>query len=120
MEQILKDYPKRDFPKPAKIVFQTIDADTGLLALPTCPKKRRILEAFLEGTEPKEYCKVDHSKPLAGQTPSQAPAAVIGPSVEGVAPSSAPVSAEPPPPPLPTDEELESGPAPSEGPVILE
>jgi len=118
MEQILKEYPKRDFTKPPKIVFQTIDSETGLLALPTCPKKNRILEAFLEGTEPKEYCQVDHSKPLAGQTPSQAPAAVIGPSVNGVGASSAPAVAAPPP--LPTDEELESKPATNEGPVILE
>ncbi len=117
MEQILKEYPKRDFTKPSKIVFQTIDSETGLLALPTCPKKNRILEAFLEGTVPKEYCQVDHSRPLAGQTISQAPAAVIGPSVNGVGASSAPAVAVPS---LPTDEELESKPVTTEGPVILE
>jgi penicillin-binding protein 1A len=118
MGEILKDYPKRDFPKPSKISFVQIDSETGLLALPTCPKKNRILEAFIEGTEPKEYCQVDHSKPLAGQAASQAPAAVIGPSVTGVGVSSAPAAAAPPP--LPTDEELENRPATNEEPVILE
>jgi penicillin-binding protein 1A len=118
MELVLKDYPNRDFPKPPKIVTRKIDSETGLLALPTCPVKNRILEAFLEGTEPKEYCQVDHSKPLAGQTAVQAPAAVIGPSVNGVGVSSAPAAIAPPP--LPSDEELDSKPAANEGPVNLE
>src|SRR5206468_11945061 len=57
MSQILKDYPKRDFPvPPTGIVFQKIDGATGMLALPTCPKRDVILEAFQQGTEPTGYC----------------------------------------------------------------
>lgn len=123
MEAVLKDTPKRDFPVPPKISFVQIDSQTGLLALPTCPKKYRILEAFQDGMEPKDYCQVDHSRPIAGQAASQAPAAVIGPSVEGVESSTVSVPAGPAPPPLPTDEELEGegGTQPAvEEPIILE
>ena len=63
MGEVLKDLPKRDFPVPPGIEFVQIDAETGQLALPTCPKK--ILEAFAKGTEPTAYCQVDHSRPLA-------------------------------------------------------
>ena len=63
MTRILKDYPPRDFPKPEGIVFREVDAETGLLALPSCP--RRVLQAFRQGTEPAEYCDHDHSRPLA-------------------------------------------------------
>jgi len=58
METILKDQPVRDFPVPEGIVFVTVDQDTGKLALPTCKKK--ILEAFIAGTEPKEFCDITH------------------------------------------------------------
>ncbi len=62
MTEALKGYPSQDFPVPDGIAFVKIDAETGDLALPTCPKQR--LEAFIKGSEPKVYCKVDHSKPL--------------------------------------------------------
>ena len=58
MEAVLKDQPVRDFPVPEGIVFVTVDQDTGKLSLPTCKKK--ILEAFIKGTEPKEFCDVQH------------------------------------------------------------
>jgi penicillin-binding protein 1A len=58
METVLKDQPVRDFPVPDGIVFVTVDQETGKLALPTCKKK--ILEAFIKGTEPKEFCDVQH------------------------------------------------------------
>ncbi|OGS12513.1 MAG: hypothetical protein A2285_09895 [Elusimicrobia bacterium RIFOXYA12_FULL_57_11] len=58
MEAILKDQPVRDFPVPEGIVFVTVDQDTGKLALPSCKKK--MLEAFIAGTEPKEFCDVQH------------------------------------------------------------
>ncbi len=61
MREALKDKPVRDFPVPPKIEFAKIDADTGYLALPTCPKV--ILEAFREGTVPTEFCPYEH---LAG------------------------------------------------------
>jgi membrane carboxypeptidase/penicillin-binding protein len=41
---------------PEGIVFVDIDAETGLLARPGCPKKRS--EAFVAGTEPREVCGV--------------------------------------------------------------
>ncbi|MBI4352150.1 MAG: PBP1A family penicillin-binding protein [Elusimicrobia bacterium] len=58
METVLKDQPVRDFPVPEGIVFVTVDQETGKLSLPTCKKK--ILEAFIRGTEPKEFCDVVH------------------------------------------------------------
>lgn len=58
MAEVLKDQPARDFPVPEGIVFATIDQETGKLALPGC--KKRILEAFLKGTEPQEFCDVQH------------------------------------------------------------
>jgi len=58
METVLKDQPVRDFPVPDGIVFVTVDQETGKLALPTCKKK--VLEAFLKGTEPKEFCDAQH------------------------------------------------------------
>lgn len=58
MEAVLKDQPVRDFPVPEGVVFVTVDQDTGKLALPTCKKK--ILEAFIKGTEPKEFCDAVH------------------------------------------------------------
>mgnify|MGYP001765330301 CR=1 FL=1 len=58
MEQVLKDQPVRDFPVPEGVVFVTVDQETGKLALPTCKKK--VLEAFMKGTEPKEFCEAQH------------------------------------------------------------
>ncbi|MDT8285467.1 MAG: PBP1A family penicillin-binding protein [Elusimicrobiales bacterium] len=58
MSQVLKDQPARDFPVPEGIVFATIDQETGKLALPGC--RKRILEAFLKGTEPQEFCDAQH------------------------------------------------------------
>lgn len=58
MSTVLTKQPARDFPVPDGVVFVTIDQDTGKLALPTCPKK--ILEAFVAGTEPKEFCDAEH------------------------------------------------------------
>ncbi len=65
MEEALKDQPVRDFPIPEGILFANIDATTGKLALPTC--KNRILEAFIKGTEPKEFCDVEHEDSPANQ-----------------------------------------------------
>jgi penicillin-binding protein 1A len=58
METVLKDQPIRDFPVPEGIVFVTIDPDTGKLALPTCKKK--LLEAFIRGSEPSVFCDANH------------------------------------------------------------
>ncbi|MDA8131364.1 MAG: transglycosylase domain-containing protein [Elusimicrobia bacterium] len=58
MASVFKNQPVRDFPVPDGIVFVTVDQETGKLALPTCKKK--ILEAFVKGTEPKEFCDAQH------------------------------------------------------------
>jgi len=58
METVLKDQPIRDFPVPDGIVFVTVDPDTGKLALPTCKKK--LLDAFIKGTEPTVFCDANH------------------------------------------------------------
>ena len=121
MEQVLKDFPKRDFQAPANIVFKKIDGLTGMLALPTCPKKAVILEAFQDGTEPKAFCTVDHSKPIEPQLGAAASEALGQPASAG--PGSLPslststaipgalIPARDPnaPPALPSDDELEKG-----------
>jgi penicillin-binding protein 1A len=58
MEEILKDYPVRDFVVPDRIAFVSIDEDSGKLATPKC--KNKIVEAFISGTEPKEFCDLEH------------------------------------------------------------
>jgi penicillin-binding protein 1A len=60
METVLKDQPVRDFSVPDGITFATVDSDTGKLALPSCPPKKRLLEAFIKDTEPKEFCDAAH------------------------------------------------------------
>ena len=67
MGEILKEYPKRDFPVPANIVFQKIDSSTVQRSLPTCPKNKLILKSFLAGSEPTDYCSVDHTLPVESQ-----------------------------------------------------
>jgi penicillin-binding protein 1A len=142
MGEILKDYPKRDFPAPPGIVFSKIDEASGLLALPTCPKKNALLEAFQKGSEPAGYCSLDHAQPLAPQLQALAaglsPASAVSPA-PAISPGSlaisttTPVIAPPPsdlgpaPEPLPGDDELEQQtsprkqprPAPDE-PILLE
>jgi penicillin-binding protein 1A len=66
MREAFRGQPPRDFPVPSKIEFAKIDADTGYLALPTCPKV--ILESFKEGTVPTEFCPYEH---LSGESPDK-------------------------------------------------
>ncbi|MFH1619933.1 MAG: PBP1A family penicillin-binding protein [bacterium] len=69
MEEVLKDQPVRDFSVPEGILFVTIDQETGKLALPSC--KKRLLEAFIKGTEPKTFCDANHeSAPPPAAVPS--------------------------------------------------
>jgi len=72
MTPILRQYPSKDFPVPDGIVFKRVDSDTGMLALPTCPKVANM--AFIKGTEPQKLCDVDHSKAL-NLTPAFTPPA---------------------------------------------
>jgi penicillin-binding protein 1A len=58
MKKAHEGLPIRNFDVPPDIVFAKIDADTGYLALPTCPKVT--LAAFKKGTDPKELCPIDH------------------------------------------------------------
>ena len=123
MGEILKDYPKRDFLVPSGIVFRKIDSASGMLSLPTCPKNQVILEAFLQGTDPKQYCPVDHSKPVAPQLEKEAAATSAGRAaaapVLGV--STAPGAGRPPAQlPLPSDDELNQPKQGAEEPVPLE
>ncbi|MBI3012321.1 MAG: PBP1A family penicillin-binding protein [Elusimicrobia bacterium] len=55
-----KDVPSKDPVVPEGITFAKIDRQTGFLSLPTCPKVA--LEAFIAGTEPKEFCPLDHAE----------------------------------------------------------
>jgi len=58
MESVLKEQPIRDFPVPEGVVFVTVDPETGKLALPNCKKK--LLDAFVKGTEPTVFCDANH------------------------------------------------------------
>ncbi len=53
MLKIINNYPPKDFSVPEGIVFAKIDPETGLLA--THSTQEPIFEAYIEGTEPKEY-----------------------------------------------------------------
>jgi penicillin-binding protein 1B len=54
MKRALGGHASVPFEPPEGIGFADIDRDTGLLALPQCP--RVTSEAFLTGTEPTEFC----------------------------------------------------------------
>jgi penicillin-binding protein 1B len=56
MKNALAGHADRSFPVPPGVSFAEIDKQTGRLALPSCPS--RINEAFLAGTEPRDYCDV--------------------------------------------------------------
>lgn len=58
MKKSLAGTPARNFHVPEGIVFAKIDAHTGYLALPNCPKV--VLEAFKKGSDPHDLCPVDH------------------------------------------------------------
>ena len=114
MEEILKDYPKRDFPAPSGITFAAIDKEQGLLYQPACPKGNKILEAFAQGTEPKEYCDPNRKGPMVIEVstdtlvPTALPDGGYGRSTATITvPSDMP-------PPLPTDGELEAFPQPAD------
>ncbi|MDD4004968.1 MAG: PBP1A family penicillin-binding protein [Elusimicrobiaceae bacterium] len=57
MQTALKDTPVRDFTVPDGITFVQIDPRTGKLALPTT--RRKFLEAFIKGTEPRSFSEID-------------------------------------------------------------
>jgi membrane carboxypeptidase/penicillin-binding protein len=57
MGTVLKDVPAEQFLVPEGIDLVEIDPESGLLASPGCYEK--VVESFLPGTSPTEYC--DHS-----------------------------------------------------------
>ncbi len=50
------------WPIPEGLVTRLIDKTTGKLASQWCPQEDQILELFLPGTEPTEYCDRDDSR----------------------------------------------------------
>jgi len=60
MTEVFKDQPVRNFPRPMGVVDVPIDQESGKLSLPTCPRNNIIIETFVAGTEPKEFCDIEH------------------------------------------------------------
>lgn len=60
MQSALKDKPVEDFQATGNIVRVAIDRLTGLRATPDCTDV--IIEAFVAGTEPTEFCGPEHHK----------------------------------------------------------
>ena len=120
MQEILKDYPKRDFPAPPGIVFAAVEKDQGLLYQPACLKANKFLEAFIQGTEPKEYCDPDHrpSVPIELSTSALVPTAMPdgGYGHQAVPPRAVSSSDAPPP----VEDESDGRPVAPEGPAVLE
>jgi penicillin-binding protein 1B len=56
MKRALTGHTSVGFDVPENIEFADIDADTGKLATPACPKV--ISEAFIDGTQPTELCEL--------------------------------------------------------------
>ena len=59
MKNALAGRQSTAFSTPEGVIYAAIDRDTGLLATPNCP--RTITEAFLSGTDPRQYCDVHSS-----------------------------------------------------------
>lgn len=55
--------PDEKFVAPPGVQFVEIDAESGELASPQCPRERVIGEVFVNGTEPRGYCRI-HSRYL--------------------------------------------------------
>ncbi len=60
MQEALKGSSSKEMRIPEGIVFEKIDRDTGELATSRC--KHVILEAFIQGTEPKNHCNSNHKE----------------------------------------------------------
>ena len=64
MKRALAARPSIPFSVPNGLTFVDIDADTGLLATPNCPKV--IHQAFLAGTEPTQTCDIHGRQGVLG------------------------------------------------------
>jgi penicillin-binding protein 1A len=69
MQNVLKDQPAEQFQATSNIVTVAIDRLTGLRATPDCTDV--ILESFVAGTEPKEFCGPEHHKQLVPLSPEE-------------------------------------------------
>jgi len=78
-----------------------VDSDTGFLAQPAC--QHTALQAFLKGTEPTEFCMIDHSKPF-GLRPSFMNPGEVAPPIGNELPLLGPTTAEQMAPLPPVDE----------------
>ncbi|HSP06631.1 MAG TPA: PBP1A family penicillin-binding protein [Acidobacteriota bacterium] len=58
MQTVLKDKPVEDFQATSNIITVAIDRFTGLRATPDCTDV--IIESFIAGSEPKQYCGPEH------------------------------------------------------------
>jgi penicillin-binding protein 1B len=61
MKRALAGHANQGFAAPDGVTFADIDATTGKLATPGCP--RTITEAFLAGTAPTDYCELHRNLP---------------------------------------------------------
>ncbi|MBI3550349.1 MAG: transglycosylase domain-containing protein [Elusimicrobia bacterium] len=105
MAQVLRDYPSRDFPTPDGVVFEKIDVDTGMLALPTCPHAARV--AYLQDHAPKDFCNVDHTRPLSLTPAFTQSGGAVAPAEAPLSPTDIPNVPPGQQIPLPSDDELE-------------
>jgi penicillin-binding protein 1B len=64
MKRALAGQPSKPFDVPDGIVFADIDKETGQLATAECPDVVR--EAFLPGTEPRQFCELHGGRGLRG------------------------------------------------------
>lgn len=62
MKEALKDYEKKDFRQPSKVVQISVCQQSGLLPVDSCPSV--LSGAFIKGAEPTAYC-ILHQKTLA-------------------------------------------------------
>jgi 1A family penicillin-binding protein len=69
IEAALKERPPADFEAPEGVVSVYVDPESGMLAGPGCP--RPVLETYLTGTQPEEFC------PLHGGSAQEAPAPAV-------------------------------------------
>ncbi len=65
MKKANDDRPPEDFVPPEGILFKQIDPRNGLLSTENC--RQSVLEAFLPGTEPRQYC--DKTSVLSDESP---------------------------------------------------
>ena len=62
---------------PGDLVTQLIDRATGKLASRWCREEDQVLELFLPGTEPTEYCDRDDSRLFRIPAPTSSPRTLI-------------------------------------------